>query len=838
MQKNLFHELYLIFQEEVSNKMTKWAFIQFVFNISDNSDSEFAFLDDRTFYRYYNMETHLSDAVCDYLTAIDSRPIQQLLSSYGTDNTNTLLSLQKRMRKLCDSNAISYDHSDNTFDGLFNLIIAKHIENDNLANEKQHNDVKKSRLLSNHNAAFKKLFVHPCKNYIPHPSEEEIIKCLKQAHILFLYSFYGTGKTELTKSIIANHKNYGFNEVASIKFTESVSKSLEQIKFGSSFPKYSTSIPGEQILEQIKRKDSGSLLIINKLSPSEEVINECFSLFNGMDITVLITIDANFLTFSDGMTAWKLECLPFDSLKKIFEQSSGSSISDEIAEEFFSQLEYHPLAITLLGKVFSNHKTCQETFFQDFPTTPIKDLNSRVVKYKGEKVHILTHLNSIMSFDNFLTSEEWEAIRSLSLLNGLQINRELLLKWFSNITNSTLESLCQKGILIEDDSSRQSIRMHRIISDIILYQLDFKNILAHNITRRKSNTPSAFSLLLNISETITNCWDYPYDALQLQELSFSVFKILDQHSIRFKTNKNQSHYSHEGNCWLLYCFKCIHFYQDYGNTDYAQKILDKICSSYSGIELPFFLKIEKEMNQAFVKWQTQKLDTIEVTSLLYELQNYCSNCNPTEIRDQLPPILYRMITINLDRLILCMKNDIFNEQYLYCLREGISTLEKLVNSFTNLNHLQKRFFTSIYSIWTQPICDETIKNIVDTLLPIASDRPTQVRLLCDAVYMKSHLCRLAPKDESLSELKELYRKTTDLFDASQNLPSYIQLSYTVASLYYALCFPKDKNLLTEVLMELPLFYQNIVRFSDIAEYSNTRHAILHVLETLFSFPDF
>lgn len=840
---NLLQELHLIFQNIVSEQINKLLFMDFVFSALDidpsyETDHGIFSCDNRTMYRYYAMENHLSHKACDYLAAIQSRPIEQLISRYQSDKSDipgTLIKLQSQMHTLCQAHSISSDQCGDNFNQLFNLLIKKHMEND------RPQKVSNAALLpSGYCVPFKKVSVSPCKNYAPHPSEEHIVQLLKQEHLLFLYSFPGTGKTELARSILGSHDNYGFKETAFITFTETITGTLDRIRFASS-KKYGPVISVEQKLELLKRKDSSSLLIINKLPSSQKIINECFSLFQEMSLTVLITVDADSLTLPDEMAAYKLEDLPFENLKEIFEQSSGTSIPNEIAEEFFFQLEYHPLAIKLLGSVFPHNAADMESFFLHFPTTPVSSLNSLYVKYKSKKMHILTHLSSIVSLDGFLSPDEWDAVRSLSLFNGLQISRELLLLWFPHISGTLLDSLCQKGILIPDDSDHTNIRMHRIISEIVLYQLEFRNILAQDVTRRKSNTPSFLPLLLKIMETLTGCWNSSYDALQIQELSFAVFKTLEQHSIRFKTNKSQKHYSREGIFWLTYCFKCIHYYQEYGNTVYAGEILDKIQDSYSGISLPFFLKIEKEMNLIFEEWQSHKLDINKIPALLDNIQDYCSCSAPAEIKDYIPrilSILYRMITVYLDRLILCIKDDLYNPRYQHCLLQALPILTELLDSFDNLNYLQKRFFISIYSIWTQPLCDETVDNITDVLLEIAADRPTQLRLLCDAVYMKSHICRSSPTEQNLSGLKQLYRKASDLFSASQNLPSYIQQSYAVSSLYYVLCFPRDKHLLLDVIHELPILYQNMVRLSDITEYSNIRKAVLHAMESLNFFPDF
>lgn len=823
---NLLQEIHQIFKKVISDKINITIFMRFVFGSLYEIDSyssqtvDYA-IDQRNLYRYYNQELRINESAISVLESILHWPFDSLIDEFSAHPQKASEELHKELFSLACSLHISKTESPCPLNQLFSLLIKEHIHSYN---------VKKVPVISydNFTPRFKQRSHQSCKNFYASPVENKIVKALKACRILILYSLPGMGKTESVKAIQRQYETHGFTESFLIRYDSSLQQTLNKIEYA-----VPTDITTNQKYNFLSAKPKDSLLIITHMEPSHDVLHKNFDDLSKLNLTVLITVDA--VSLPEKINAVRLKKLSNKTLKSIFESSYNQSISDEEAAKLFNVFEYNTLTIKLLGKALANTNKSITDFFKEFDSNFLKTCKLAPIKYLDNTASVLRHISRIINYTSFIDTEDEIKLQQISVFNGLSINRNLLCFWFPNISDSWITNMLKKGILISDDPEESKIRLHRIFCELLYDKLNFNNVLSQKTTRNTSNKPSFHSLLTKISETIKSCWKFPYSSVQLQELSFAFFNTIGKQNLRFKTNKNQEHYSLEGNTWLSYCFTCIHFYEDYGNTEYANLILDSLLDSYNGIAFPPILTFEKQLAQIYTEWQSNSLNQPGILTQFDDMVDYIST--PAFPEDDLKSILetaLHAVSLYLDKSIQCIKENGFHPELNSAISSGLLTFDRLSDAFYG-NTPWKSPLSDCYHVWTHHI-DADLIHTVEELIVSTDDFLIKMRLLCDIVFFDSMMYFQTYDETVLVGLDRHYRAMFQLFTTLNDLPFYIIESYNYATIYHALCFTPEPELVINALKKFPVTYAKVTKNPALLTALNER--VLSVTDTLNNFPTF
>lgn len=858
--QNILQKLHQLFNQTYQTKISISAFMGFIFDDTSLPNSTLSNIESRNLYRYYGGESSIPRDIKNELKSIKNRNFTLFITDSCQNKSDILECLKNSLKDLCQEYFLP---SNQDLDGLFNDLIIFCIEN----------EMTKKFSLKSSAPLFKILRPRHCESFCSHHAEKDIMIHLKQNHILFLYSLSGTGKTELAKQLCRNYLKYGFKDVFMLSYTHNLPISLKKIK-------YQTPISLDS--KPLEKKTADSLLIINKMTLSS--VEEDFKMLSKLNLTILVTVDS--ISIPKGIPSYKLPSLSFENLKNIFETAYKNSITDKTAKHLIHMFNGHTLTIRLLGKALKKSGTDIDNFLTTLTTESLKSIPIAEVKYHDKKTTILRILSSIINCTDFKDTNILAALQMLSVFNGNDIELSLLHKWLPDISNHMLSQLIKDEILLYTDEEQSIVRMHRIIAEVIQSNIKFQNIFAQSKGSRKSSSPSFLSLMQHIQDTISDLRSSNYSATQLQDLSFSFFNVMNLHQIRFNTNKGQTHYSQEGNYWLTYCFECIHFYQEYGNTVYSECVLNSLLDSYAQISLPASLAFEKRFFKIQTKWQMQCLDNKSTVTLYEDIIDYIFPCQtkyffaydyflqytafhmvrPTPIVlsvscrnfadllntldscfitvEHLPQFnpkstqefntiiisIYRNLTLLLQKVILSIKTDdsgerviLLLEQIIYLLNDLIAKVFNNSNSFAFLRHYM--------NIWLYTPA-QAIQQI-NLLMELHIDKISRLQLLSDIVYFDAKIFLSNPIQQNMIALAAHYRQMNNLFSSCRGIPSFINESCYIATLYYALCRSAvDKDFFIETLSSMPNSYKKIVRLKDAQEYQALEKIIAEVLSNI------
>lgn len=804
---NILEELHQVFNTVFSHEISIIDFMKFVFNDTGTPNDYNVFpLEYRNFYRYYKSDSFMSQTIQTDLLSISHRNFDIFLQDYN--NPDILNVLKDSLKKKCQQYSLPSDYE---LDVLFNELIKFYIENE--MNKKA--QATSPKVFKKHPAPlFKIKKPRHCASFCPHPAEQDIMAHLQQYRILFLYSLSGTGKTELIKEICLNYLKYCFKDVFMLSYEQNLTASLNKIEYAKQTSNES---------EVLAKKKTDSLLIINKMN-IESVLDN-FKTLSKLNLTILVTVDS--LSLPEGIPGYKLPPLPFESLKSIFKSAYKKDFTDETAMHLIQGLNNHTLSIRLLGKALAKDNKNIEDLLTTFVTTPLKDLSLAEIKHNGTRTHIHRVLSDLITYTDFINERSIPSLQMLSVFNGCNIDLLLLKKILPDISDECLSTLIENEILLYTDEEKSTVQMHRILSEVIQSKIKFKNMFAETTSPNESSTPRFLPLMQHLQEAISELRNSDYSAVQLQDLSFSFFKVMNQHHIRFNTNKSQTHYSKEGNYWLAYCFDCIHFYNEYGNMIYAECVLDSLLDSYAKIPMPPALMFEKRFSKFHHKWQTETLDKTGICTLYDDIINFMLNTSsnstlftPPTAEDMLTvkAAIYQNFTLYLEQIVLYVKTNEYTSKTVTLLEKALQQLNSLIAvMFGNSDSFA--FFQHYMNTWR--FTPEQAIQQIDLLLELEMDKITRLQLLSDLIYFEAQLFLSAPNQSYISVMTIHYKEMNTLFSTCRNIPSLVNESCYIATLYYALCrSPINSSFLRETLDSAPDYYKKMIRSKNPQIYND------------------
>ncbi|MDY5664569.1 MAG: hypothetical protein SPF46_08950 [Blautia sp.] len=822
-----FEKVHQIFQSALSTQITIIDFMKFIFNDTKDTEDNVLLLENRAYYRYYNGSSGMSPKTQELLHSIKVRNFDYFFSAELQNHPDSLSILHSELQALCQTYKLSTAGL-NTNE-LLNELVDLYIQ----SISKIQPAPSKPFI-----PAFKIKRPRLCESFCRHQSEKEIVASLKQNRILFLYSLPGTGKTEFANNLQLHYRDYHFKDTFSIPYTESLQCSLQRIDYQLT-PAKRAIVSSKELSSYIKRKGPESLLIINKMDP--ESVQDNYEKLSELHLTILITVDA--LEFPEQLPKYKFPSLSFESLYYIFTSAYGQEISPQVAKQVFTRLENHVLTIRLLGKSLKKTNSNGSDYLLEISTTPLKQINFPEIKYRKEKIRFFPYLHQLIKkYNNCFDANIIPELQMISLFQGNEMGLTLFQELFPNIFKNQLSSLVESEILIYADTDSNIIRIHRLIAEVVQADIDFTNILS------ETHSPNIYRLLQKMINTIENIWTKGYSANQIQDLSFSLFLSLSSHHIRFNTNKKQDHFSKQGNLWLDYCLKCVHFYQEYGNTVYAETILNTLLDEYAGLPVSPLLILEKKFYQINCSWQANKLPTDRAQVLFDDIIHLLQSCNENKQYDLLLTYIINTSHLILDNLNIVLQRMIseiklagldYEEQKkatqdFYTIYEQTYVPIILFIETNILKEFHNEWNIIYYRMWLTPL--NQVIPCIKNLLECKMDSIYRLQLLSDAIYFYAQMFLSSGKSSYFASLTEHYQEMEKIYSTSRNIPSYIKDSYGIAVLYYGICHAvydeNDTQILVQTLNEMPEIYNEMVRLKDSRTYDELKSAINKILSDL------
>lgn len=830
----IFEKLHKIFQKEISTDITNLNFMEFLFNISIKTDQEYNVIDYdyQTLHAYYNGNKTVPKKYLYFLQKTTQWPFDQLLSHYSS--TEKASNLLNQFYKLCTDEKIVLPSNCNDLNYVFHKLISYHTYVIKYKNGTPVFDTGEK--------------AKNCRNYVPHPNTQDIISKIKNVP-LFLHSIPGMGKTEFVKFVARNCKKYGFRDKIILSYKNTLKQTLEQITYVHSFADYNSEMSFDEKMYILSHKEASSLLIITDMDSDEDTLIKCNEYLSKLNLSVLITVDAH--TLPETLNTYRFPHLQINELKEIF--TNQKCFKEAFPNETFARLcklvNYHTLTIMLLGKIFYKSKTTLNVFIHHFKTHALddSDLKKHKIKYDGKHCNIIYHLKQAIKI-SALTDRELSFLRIISLFNGVPINRLLLSRLLPELEDSDLTKFLDLGIFIEDDMTN-SIRMHRIYTDLFYMENSFTNMLSSDPKRNNYVNPSLLPVLKILTNEIDSCWEQPYDMKQLQELSFALYNTIDHHTIRFSSNTTQKQISQEGIHWIQYSLKCVKFYEEYGNITYSDHILTRLSDEYDKIPLKPVLLYKKYFYDLIYSWQTDQLYTNNADRLFTDIITYVrslSDLQPNQNKE-LGSIICEICDITIDSLQIYMRRiiteikckspfdntaelfQLLNHAYKAAYIPLITILRNILDN-PNYAFEQERY----YKIWTTKL--NKAVSIIEFILPETATTPEKLLLLSDAVYFCSQQYLFNPHKANFELLHNYFLQMKEVFLSTHNIPSFILESYGIALVYYAVLRSKHTYDLPNVIWILslmPSYYRQFMQMTE-PQYKNLEDAVQSTISDFVS----
>ena len=833
-----FEDLHKTFQNEISADITKLEFMNFLFNISKKTDQEYDVInyDYQTLFAYYTGKKTVSKKHLYFLQKTTQWPFDQLLSHYSS--TEKASNLLNEFYKLCTDEKIVLPSNCNDLNYVFHKLISYHTYVIKYKNGTPIFDTGEK--------------AKNCRNYIPHPNTPNIISKIKNVP-LFLHSIPGMGKTEFVKFVARNCKKYGFRDKIILSYKNTLKQTLEQITYVHSFADYNSEMSFDEKMYILSHKEASSLLIITDMDSDEDTLIKCNEYLSKLNLSVLITVDAH--TLPETLNTYRFPHLQINELKKIF--TNQEHLEDTFSNESFERLcklaNHHTLTIILLGKIFYKSKTTLNDFVHQFKTHALDDSDFKKykIKYGGKHCNIIYHLKYAIKISAF-TDRELSFLRIISLFNGVPINRLLLSKLLPELEDPDLIKFLDLGIFIKDDRTN-SIRMHRIYTDLFYMENSFTNMLSSDSKRNKYVNPSLLPVLEILTNEINSCWEQPYDMTQLQELSFAFYNTIDHHTIRFTSNTGQKQISQEGIHWFQYSLKCIKFYEEYGNLTYANHILDKIpdkiltskdSTKCDTIPLKPVLLYKKYFYDLMYSWQTDQLYTNNAARLFTDMITYVHSLIDSPIKhiNEFYSVILELCDIAVDSIQIYMRRiiteikckdsfanttelfQLLNQAYETAYLPLITLLRNILDD-PNYAFEQERY----YKIWTTKLNQAV--SIINFILPETATTPEKLLLLSDAVYFCSQQYLFNPNKVNFKLLHMYFLQMKEVFLSAHNNPSFILESYGIALVYYVVLRAKYTNTLPNaswILRLMPSYYEQFIQMTE-QQYKDLEVSIQNII---------
>lgn len=856
---NTFSHLHQIFKNTISTSITKSTFMLFVFGEFEGTDSIFFemppllatenindalhksdnneinyFPNQRTLLQFYSKDIISYVPAAKLIAFIIERPFKELLQFYKSNDyhkyAKELLSELHQCCidwKLLSANAFMSIDSLNEeqilceLNILFNQLVLSLTDMPAL-----------------HNNASCRI----CKHFVLPSATDNIISALKEHKVLILYSIPGMGKTEFCNYIAQHFQDYEFTDFTRITYSPRPLDMIDKIEF---------SIKSFSFIEKyrfLQIKSTSSLLIITNVPSDERKIKETFDTFTNLNICTLLVVNSGHL--SSQYNSYLFPALSEDNLAEIFTKYTEYNLCDnrQLFHNLCESLDFHTLSLVLIAKIISAKKLDFSDFMCGINDSALSytKLKGLKVKFKGNNISFFGHLISALNYDDYFSEKEWDLIKLFSLFNNTSIDYPLLIELIPDFSTGLKDKGINYGILLPGNGINE-IRMHKIFCELIQRNCDFTNMLASPNEKYDSKTQKIRlrPLMDNIIKIMDTCCMSSYSSSQIQELAFAFFYTIQNHTIRDVSNKQQATLSQERITWIKYCHKCILFFQKYGNTVYAQFILDKLCTEYHGLPVnPLFI-FEKRFYELTHSWQTSHLSVTNACSLFNDMSLYIDTLSSKESDNVIIDNISFLTDLTLDHLHLILEKIIsdikvrsipLNKTTISCIKKILQTyyatlLLRCTQSITTADKESHIKFINYCLLWTYTPTQRFFKTI--TLLELATTPWEKLRFLSDIVYWYSDKYLRIKSIEYLNYANIYHNKMEQCFKSVRNLPSAEIYSYCIANIYYGICNAKsNRKLLIQILHKIPDLQRQMLQLYDSEFYNKLNNLVSEICNNL------
>lgn len=401
------------------------------------------------------------------------------------------------------------------------------VKNIETVQEKQGSEIKKLKPRNLENTDLTLIpYINNVENIIGWDNEiEEIFNILNQKNLTAIHNFGGVGKTTFIKKFLARYRN-NYNNLIWLNIEKSLHSAfvLNDVLISNLDIYLDKEQTIEQqfnaILSEMDKYGNNNLLILDIQKNAENIVdlNKIVSLRNWKKI---ILSRNHYKSYNPQ----PLPYLQFEDAKKLFQLHCSQENDDNIFREFMEYIDYNNLIIELVAKTIENSFDLTLEFI--FGSLKKQNLNNESLKIDIEiseedskTIRIFDFLLQKFTIEGLENNEKY-FLEYLSLLPSSNIIIEDLILicgkdyvesnkiYFVNVINS----LERKGF-IQYENGRNSIRVHKILQDAILYSIRDKNSAFFNsfhyiawLTGRLSdgyNSPKESFRYLKYAESILN----------------------------------------------------------------------------------------------------------------------------------------------------------------------------------------------------------------------------------------------------------------------------------------------------------------------------------------------
>lgn len=541
---NILNELYEIICNNVKSAKKKISIVNFMhYLMGENYETP---LSDATLYNIYKKDRNLSYDNLNKLAMSKDRGISRLHQYIPEEiNTSALLNASKKLLDKCFIHSSENSAKDDTLSSVMNKLVFLHFF-----------------YTTNPNTLFLPNEKASCKNYIHWKEmEHSITSVLKSNNLIFLTGNPGSGKKQLLINSLPKYCLKSHSDIYWLDAPASSAIPLERQLLNIHFWGMGKEILlKDELLNLLTRKESSSLLIIDRPIMTEDDLLFCKNYLYNMKLKIIITTLHKALP--SEFTVLNIDNRPTDNLIKIFFKNSPTS--DFTTEELYTLFNItsnnvHALTMTALAlskkdSTFTKKIALNESewiwYRQNTPKMHSSYHNSG--QKTGQLLPVLIRRILFHYDSNFLI----EYASKLSIWTKTPISKKLLItKWDESVISECI--MC--GILQYHDKSMQKLYMPHLISDAIW-----------------SYCPIDYdSYITQISQLLT---DIEYGK-QLSVSYADLYQIIFNMILRFhfqvttmpsRPNKN---FKNTFNNWNELLTKLIVRYMNLGNYQYALNVL-------------------------------------------------------------------------------------------------------------------------------------------------------------------------------------------------------------------------------------------------------------------------
>ena len=254
---------------------------------------------------------------------------------------------------------------------------------------------------------------------------------------------------------------------------------------------------------------------------------------------------------------------------------------------------------------------------------------------------------------------------------------------------------------------------------------------------------------------------------------------------------------------------------------------------------------EKRFYSLIHSWQTSQLSVNEALDLFTDISSYISSFELADITLESADIIIKNISLltdfTLDHLHIILEKSISDLKTLdspsdrtiyFYIKQVLSIYNSVLNlkkEQLNMNVNVNIYFAEYCSLWLYDSSQRIIG--MTKFLKTATNRWEQIQILSDLVYLYSIKYLHYKSFKDFETLTKYYNQMVSVFSASRNIPSVGIYSYSIARLYYSICYtvhtPKnsDKQFIIQELRALPALQKQMLQLDDPVFYNRLNSLI-------------